>query len=108
MSRRTRPKDPFRSVRRRVVNAELRDRVEKRFAGMYQMLLAKHTKPTAGKGTPADHAGATISAARARELAADFAAANRVTRRRDFGERSDGHLAPGQATMKVPRKRRAR
>jgi hypothetical protein len=93
LSRRTRPKDPFRDARRRVVNEELRERVHARFVAMYSMLLPKHAKEP-------------ITAQRARELAADYAVANRQARRRHFGERGDGHLAPGVARMRVPRKRK--
>jgi hypothetical protein len=97
VSRRTKPKDPFRDARRRAVNEELRERIHKRFVTMYSMLLPQ------GKS-----AEAAITSARAREVAADYAVANREDRRRHFGERGDGRLAPGAARMEVPGKRKTR
>ncbi len=95
MSRRTRPKDPFRETKRRVVNEELRDRVHERFVAMYSMLRRRDVD-------------ASVSTDRARTMAADYAVANRERRRRDFGERGDGHLAPGTAKMDIPRGRKRR
>jgi hypothetical protein len=97
MSRRTRPKDPFRETRRRAVNEELRERIHSRFVAMYSMLRGKH----AGAGTE-------ITDSRARAMAADFAVANRETRRRGFGERGDGHLATARMDVPKGRKRRRR
>lgn len=90
-------------MRRRVVNEELRERVHKRFVGMYSLLLSKHAQPAALKGTPADESGAAITAARAREMAADYACSNREARRRNFGERGDG--AKGSLAIPKTRKR---
>ena len=103
MSRRTKPKDPFRGVRRRVVNHQLGIRVRERAESMYKLLAAKHALPQLGRG---DVTTTGMTDARAREIAVDFATSNRAARRRKFRERGDGHLAPFTATMKIPKGRK--
>lgn len=103
MSRRTRPKDPFRDQRRRAANEELRERVHTRFVAMYRLLRRKHAAPQIKGGAPADVTGASITNSRAREMAVDYAVANRETRRREYGERSERE---GPPTMAIPQGRR--
>jgi hypothetical protein len=102
MSRRTKPKDPFREQRRHAVNEQLAERIKTRFASMYALLTSKHVP---ADDTPSGAATGRITKARAGELAADFALSNRAGRRRNFGERGDARELA--RTMAIPRKRYA-
>lgn len=106
MSRRTKPKDPFRDVRRRVVNEQLAERITSTFESMWKALLAKHVPKIEGDGTPADKSAARMTATRTREIAMEYATSNRAEKRAKFGTRSVNHGIRGH--MAVPKGRRRR
>jgi hypothetical protein len=69
-------------VNRRFVNEELAKRARERFDFLLEKLSGREIAPS-----------------EVEKRAADFASTNRASRRRHYGERSDGRYAPSAATM---------
>lgn len=105
VSRRTRPKNPFREQKRERVNEELAAVVESRRRVMVDMLRPRtdahaRIEPATDVLRPGrlGGAGEAIVSETAR-AAAEYACMNRADRRRRLRERGNGRLVPGVATM---------
>lgn len=113
VSRRTKPKDPFREKKRERINAELAAVVESRRRAMVNLLRpreAEHSRiePVTNVLRPARFGGAGESiVGEVADAAAEYACMNRSDRRRKLRERGNGRLAPGVATMAVKIKTRS-